>query len=382
MHFSIQSAMSAIMFIASLSSSLALAPQLALHPQPTLALHASKFVSRHGIVFASELSSELAMVSAPKLKITVPLPEERGKGGVFATETIAPMEVLARIPRNLVLQPAAMTNERALETAGWAAELTAAALTALHAESDSPIKSWIASWRSGGWAYDNADLGPPGVRWGADDVIGNLLATGSDNDENIYAKFRFPCHPVVHRASLGLAALTRSDKKDALAALVVRGFAYRSMRDELIPLVTMPSERAKGSARDKRAWDVSDMCSRVLSRATCLVLDDSGTASCVVVPLHERLEHCADSVGENAKLVGVDPLGSDEVLLVATREILAGEAITRDYATAPRLPEDNSDGALRLLLQFGLPPKAWVADAGWDLIEEENKGPAEGDRCE
>ena len=26
---------------------------------------------------------------------------------------------------------------------------------------------------------------------------------------------------------------------------------------------------------------------------------------------------------------------------------------------APRLPGDTSEGALRLLLQFGLPPKAW-----------------------
>ena len=56
-------------------------------------------------------------------------------------------------------------------------------------------------------------------------MTGSLLATGSDNDANIYAKFRFPCHPVVHRAGLGLALLTRSDKKDSLNALVLRGKA-------------------------------------------------------------------------------------------------------------------------------------------------------------
>jgi hypothetical protein len=49
----------------------------------------------------------------------------------------------------------------------------------------------------------------------------------------------------------------------------------------------------------------------------------------------------------------------DDVLLVATREIAVGEAITRDYNDAPRLKECRSDGALRLLLQFGLPPEAW-----------------------
>ena len=78
-------------------------------------------------------------------------------------------------------------------------------------------------------------------------MTGSLLATGSDNDKNIYAKFRFPCHPVLHRAGLGLAALTSCDKKQALDALVLRGFAYRAMRDTLFPLVTTPSPRDKGS---------------------------------------------------------------------------------------------------------------------------------------
>ena len=40
-------------------------------------------------------------------------------------------------------------------------------------------------------------------------------------------------------------------------------------------------------------------------------------------------------------------------------DIAEDEAIVRDYALAPQLVGDDSEGALRLLLQFGLPPKAW-----------------------
>ena len=49
----------------------------------------------------------------------------------------------------------------------------------------------------------------------------------------------------------------------------------------------------------------------------------------------------------------------DEVWLVATRDIAGGEAITRNYAPSPQLLNDQAEGALRLLLQFGLPPKSW-----------------------
>lgn len=315
-----------------------------------------------------------ADIEAPKLRFTA----ARDKGGVFAADRIAPNEVIARIPRALLLQCAEVKTERALETAGWAAELTAGALAALHTEKSSPLKSWVGGWSSGGWAWDVADLGPPGMRYGADDVTGSLLATGSDNDEQIFSVFKFPCHPVVYRASLGLARLTRSDEKAALAALIARGTAYRSMRDELLPLVTTPSDRVKGSARDKRAWDVADAFGRVLSRATLLVLDDSGEASAVVVPLHERLEHCTDGAGANAKLAFDQ--ASDEAVLVATREIAPGEAVTRDYAAAPRLPGDASEGALRLLLQFGLLPSAWVPEADWDAVDKSLEGPAEGRR--
>lgn len=181
-----------------------------------------------------------ADIEAPKLSVS----EGCGKGGVCATEFIAPMEVIARIPRALVLQPAEVKSERALEQAGWASGLTAGALTALHS-GDTPLKAWIQGWRTGGWASDTADLGPAGVRYGADDVTGSLIATGSDNDEQIYSVFKFPCHPAVYRASLGLASLTCSDEQAALAALVARGAAYRAMREELLTLVTSPSERTR-----------------------------------------------------------------------------------------------------------------------------------------
>ena len=306
----------------------------------------------------------LAGIDCPKLAVNPLTDADRGKGGVVASEDIKAMETIARIPRSLVLSPCAASiaaADKAKEPYDcWAAELTAAALLQTG-------DSWISSWDHGGWATNNEDLGRPGVRWGADDVTGSLLATGSDNDKNIYAKFRFPCHPVVHRAGLGLAALTKTDRKVALEALIQRGTAFRAMRDGLIPLVEEPRDYGRGSLRDRRSWDVADALSKVLSRAT--VLEDDGH---VIVPLHERLAHC-DERGENAKLVGRDPRDESDgstVLLVATRDIAAGEAITRDYNIAPRLPLDESDGPLRLLLQFGLPPKAWGEVSPWSESEE------------
>jgi hypothetical protein len=320
-------------------------------------------------------------IVAPKLSVRAPTVEERGKGGVHASESISAMEVIARIPRKLVLSACDASSAAASQAKeeSWAAELTAAALLALHptdAEPDrwaSARREWIGAWVTGGWATDNSDLGKEGVRWGASDVTGSLLATGSDNDKNIYAKFRFPCHPVVHRAALGLSGLVNVSKADALAVLEERGRAYRAMREALIPLVTSPTARAKGSVRDRRSWDVADALSRVLSRATYLQLGESGAGgrlSCAVVPLHERLAQC-DGRGENAKLVGLDPLevgGGEHVLLVASRDIAQGEPITRDYDQAPALSGDSSTGALRRLTQFGLPPAAW---GSWLAEEEE-----------
>lgn len=317
-------------------------------------------------------------IQAPKIDVRLPFAEERGKGGVHAKQDIAALEVLMRVPRGLVLA-ACDLPPRAAEAASdakefsWALDLTAAALAALFPQSEdgnnnhNGKKSWIASWKTGGWATDGADLGPPDVQWGQKSVTGSLLATGSDNDANIYSKFNFPCHPVVHRASLGLALLTGVDDDGDLAreALLCRGRTYRSLRDALVPLVeTTPifTERTSGSQRERRAWDIADLLSRLAARATTMELilgssdSEDGTAAptVCVVPLHERLSHCVE-VAENSKLV----VNGDEVLLLATRDIQAGEAITRDYSKAPQLDGDTSEGALRLLLQFGLPPKAW-----------------------
>jgi len=320
---------------------------------------------------AEHIFVEETSLSAPKLSFRPSLPEERGKGGVQASETIAALEVIARIPRSLIIAtcdspPRAMaaTVEMDKENFSWAADLCAATLVALFPENkdengnvdDAKAKQmWISGWEAGGWATDNADLGPDDVKWGPKFVTGSLLSTGSDNDKNVFAKFRLPCHPVVFRAGTGLAMLTGSEEQEALDALLLRGRVYRGMRDALLTLVESPSDR-KGSLRERRAWDVADVLSRVLARATNLQLgegEEDATLSFAVVPVHERLAHCGEQ-GENSKLVS----DGDEVLLVATRDIAVGEEITRDYSMAPRLDEDDTDGPLRLLLQFGLPPVA------------------------
>lgn len=305
-------------------------------------------------------------LSAPKLSFRASLPEERGKGGVQASETIAALEVIARIPRSLIVAtcdspPRAMAAAAEMEKKNfsWAADLCAATLVALFPDQsedsiDAKTKQlWISGWEAGGWATNNSDLGPDDIDWGPKCVNGSLLSTGSDNDKNVYAKFRFPTHPVVFRAGTGLAMLTGSDDQEALDALLLRGRVYRGMRDALLTLVESPSDR-KGSLRERKAWDVADVMSRVLARATTLQLaedEKDAELSYAVVPIHERLAHCGE-LGENSKLVA----DGDEILLVATRKIDVGEEITRDYTMAPRLDGDESDGSLRLLLQFGLPP--------------------------
>jgi len=253
----------------------------------------------------------------------------------------------------------------------WAVDLTAAVLVALHpTENDrdddlastATTRGWITGWKEGGWATRGADLGPPEAKFGPSCVTGSLLSTGSDNDHNVFAKFRLPSHPVIHRASIGLALLTGAEEDECLDALVCRGKAYRGMRDGLLGLVHTPIGDRKGSIREQRAWDVADVLSRVLSRVTMIQLEEEPTSA--VVPLHERLAQNTDVRGENAKLVYSASMegdnDEDDILLVATRDIAIGEAITRDYADAPRLPEDTTEGALRLLLQFGLPPSAWT----------------------
>lgn len=302
-------------------------------------------------------------------KITVrdPTPEERGKGGVEVVSDsggIKALEILARINSDLIVT-SADGPDRAMEAASsgrnstWATDLTAATLAALHPteeERDDIVqtkKEWIQSWQAGGWATLNSDLGDEI----AGDVLGCLLAMGSDNDKNIYAKFRMPCHPVLLKASMGLEVLTGCTADEARGALTARGFTYRSMRDALQPLVLKSTVRPKGTVRDKRVWDVADTFSRVLSRATKLQLEGMEDIAHAIIPLHERLAHSLD---ENTKLVSI----GNEILIVASRDIAEGEPITRDYTSAPRMANDEllEGSALHLLLQFGLPPKAWPKD--------------------
>jgi len=314
-----------------------------------------------------------------KIELRDPTPDERSKGGVEVAADgngIKALEVLARIPRNLILastdmSPRIIDAVAAARNITWATELTAVTLAALHPTEEEVASSsnddadvmqikqaWIQSWKAGGWG-SAADLGPDI----AGDVVGTLLTTGSDNDHNVYAKFRMPCHPALMKASFGLEFLTKCTEEEARAALTTRGFTYRSMRDALEGLVLESTERTmKGTKRDKRCWDVGDSLDRVMARATTLQLDaDETTTSHVIVPLYEHLAH---SLNANSKLVSID----NEVLLVATRDIEAGESITRDYTLAPRIVGENDESsaaeadaltALQLLLQFGLPPSAW-----------------------
>jgi len=332
-------------------------------------LHSEKSVTSS---VSATINIEDSITINDKIELRDPTPDERGKGGVqvVATDdgnTIKALEVLARIPRNLILASTDM-SPRIIDAVAearnitWATELTAVTLAALHPTDEDDVqkikKAWIQSWKTGGWGSDT-DLGPDI----AGDVVGTLLTTGSDNDHNIYAKFRMPCHPALLKASMGLNFLTKCTEEEARNALTARGFTYRSMRDALQVLVLElePTER-KGTLRDKRCWAVGDALDKVLARATTLQLDGDGTTMAhAIVPIHERLVH---SLNANSKLVSID----NEVLLVATRDIEAGEPITRDYSLAPRIVVANEEesslerdgpSALQLLLQFGLPPSAW-----------------------
>lgn len=386
--FSPQVTVAAFLMAAAISASVHTADAFVFAPTATTS---TRQISGGGVLLHSEKSSgttstieiHSGVTINDKITLRDPTPEERGKGGVEVASgsgiNIKALEVLARINRDLVVT-SADGPDRAMEAAStgrnltWATDLTAATLAALHpteeeiaasiassSKSDNNYdavqakKEWIQSWQAGGWGTSNSDLGSEI----SGDVLGCLLAMGSDNDENIFAKFRMPCHPVLLKASLGLEVLTTCTVDEAREALTARGFTYRSMRDALQPLVLESTERPKGTVRDKRCWDVADTFSKVLSRATTLQLEgnedgDNIAIAHAIVPLHERLAH---SLNENTKLVSI----GNEILLVATRDIAEGEPITRDYTSAPRMANDESSegSALHLLLQFGLPPNAW-----------------------
>ena len=274
--------------------------------------------------------------------------EEAGIGGKFAidgdgvraTADIDGLEVVATVPDALALAVDA--------DADWAGSLCRAAIEARGA--GGPRAAYVRSWTGGGWATDSGDLDA------RDRELDCLLATGSDNDFEIYKKFGLKCHPAVDRAAYRLAALAGCRTETAArAALSARGFEFRRCREALIPLVTEPT-RTEGTARRRRELEVAEVFSKALARAA--LVDAEGAPTVAVVPVHDALRHAPTA---NTKLVR-DPRYDDAFCLVATRAVGAGEALTRDFGTAPSLGQltggggDAEDEALRLLLHFGIRP--------------------------
>ena len=252
-------------------------------------------------------------------------------------QDVAALEVLARVPRSLTLC--------APRRKDWPGKLTAAAIEAVEEGGD--VGRWVRSWRGGGWATSSDDLEARDQ-----ETVDSLLATGSDNDFEIFKKFGMKCHPAVDRAAYRLSALCRHrNEKAARAALVERGYAWRECREALIPLVRNPT-RTEGTARRRRELDAAELFSRALSRAARAGND------IVVCPIYDTLRDA--STAATATLVE----DGDDLLVVASRALVAGDAVTRDYGRAPSLGFiDGSDAdpaseseVLRRLLQFGIDP--------------------------
>ena len=160
------------------------------------------------------------------------------------TQDVAALEVLARVPRSLTLQ--------APRRKDWPGKLTAAAIEAVEEGGD--LGAYVRSWRGGGWATSSDDLEARDK-----ETVDSLLATGSDNDFEIFKKFGMKCHPAVDRAAYRLSALCRHrNEKAARAALVERGYAWRECREALIPLVRNPT-RSEGTARRRRELDAAEL---------------------------------------------------------------------------------------------------------------------------
>ena len=140
--------------------------------------------SRGPLLHAATLSeldlqswSEAAGIDADKLSFD----------GDSATvkQDVAALEVLARVPRSLTLC--------APRRKDWPGKLTAAAIEAVE-EGDTLLSHYVRSWRGGGWATSSDDLEPRDQ-----ETVDSLLATGSDNDREIFKKFGMTCHPAVDR---------------------------------------------------------------------------------------------------------------------------------------------------------------------------------------
>lgn len=204
-------ALFAAVFIAATAADAFIAPTLSRRCGHTF-LNSEESAISSSSVSATAINIEDKITINDKIELRDPTADERGKGGVQVvthddgSTTIKALEVLARIPRNLILastdiSPRIIDAVSEARNITWATGLTAVTLAALHPTDDEITaasgdtdarqikKAWIQSWKSGGWGSP-IDLGPDI----AGDVVGTLITTGSDNDHNIYAKFRMPCH--------------------------------------------------------------------------------------------------------------------------------------------------------------------------------------------
>ena len=113
-------------------------------------------------------------------------------------------------------------------------------------------------------------------------------------------------------------------------------------------------QRLAGTARRRRELDAAELFSRALARAA-RVGDDV-----VVCPVYDSLR---DGRAAATATIVEDPAG-DDLLVVASRALAAGDAVTRDYGRTPSLGAvDGSDAdpasegeVLRRLLHFGIEP--------------------------
>ena len=330
-------------------------------------------------------ASDRGITTTGKLAVR---PDSRSGRGVWATGDIAAGEVIASVPRELVIETPVGEGG---EEGAWVGRLAAAALGEADADpivnAAVALRPCVATWRGGGWATNRGEPDP----WFGLDAMDNddftLLATGSDNDRNIYQKFGLKCHPVVHRATLRLAAMCGTAPGANRELLTARGRAFRACRDDLEKLVTRPRNPSMpGSARDQRVAEEARFWSMCAARAAPIV-DDSGEEAgrrrVVICPIFDILDHGdnpsvqllaapheTDGEEEEEQEEGQPASPQRPLRLVATRAIPAGEALTRDYglsaptvelelppfADSSHMGEDESQRRLRLLLWAGVKP--------------------------
>jgi len=143
----------------------------------TSAFIAQPAASRGHLLHAATLSEldlqswcETAGIDADKLSLD--------GDSATVTQDVAALEVLVRVPRSLTLC--------APRRKDWPGKLTAAAIEAVEEGGD--LGSYVRSWRGGGWATSSDDLEARDK-----ETVDSLLATGSDNDFEIFKKFGMKC---------------------------------------------------------------------------------------------------------------------------------------------------------------------------------------------